>query len=99
MMPNFEKMEIVSLFIHNIAYFPPCLGRMYKRKDGEAGLKKNTFAHNQTIGASKTLYFDNFRPSNLHKDFYCSVAQPFFSKFGLKIFISRVTVKQVPIYA
>ena len=34
------KMEIVSLRIHNIAYFPPCLGR----EDGEAGRKKTVYA-------------------------------------------------------
>ena len=33
-------MEIVSLSIHDIAYFPPCLGRKY----GEAGREKNVYA-------------------------------------------------------
>ena len=35
-------MEIISLRIQNIAYFPPCMGRM--RKDGEAGQKKTVYA-------------------------------------------------------
>ena len=65
-------MEIISLHIHNIAYFLPCLGQA--RQGGEAGRPGQAGRGGRPGQAGRGGRSEKNLYRQIQKDFYCRIA-------------------------